>query len=180
MEAPGASEIAPSVDRGPGQYRVDGDAQGAGATLISVDQFAEDIQRYLSGHPILARQDSVTYRLRKFLVRNRLQLATVTMLIVGLSGGLAVSLLQTRRATEALQLAESQRLLAVHENARATAEAHKSEEALASEARQRVIAQQQTTIAEQQRDIAQHETEVAEQRLTDMLELAGRTLFGCP
>ncbi len=177
MEAPRPSQIAPSVDEDLDNIVLMAMRKEPERRYISVDQFAEDIQRYLSGRPILARQDSVTYRLRKFLVRNRLQLGTVTVLIVGLSGGLAVSLLQTRRAEEALQLAESQRLLAVHENARATAEAHKSEEALASEARQRAIAQQQTTIAEQQRDIAQRETAVAEQRLADMLELAGRTLF---
>jgi tetratricopeptide (TPR) repeat protein len=177
MEAPRPSEIAPSVDEDLDNIVLMAMRKEPERRYISVDKFAEDIQRYLSGHPILARQDSVTYRLRKFLVRNRLELAAVMVLIVGLSGGLAVSLLQTRRATEALQLAESQRLLAVHENARATAEAHKSEEALASEAQQRAIAEQQTTIAEQQRDIAQHETEVAEQRLAEMLGLADRTLF---
>ncbi len=177
MEAPRPSEIAPSVDEDLDNIVLMAMRKEPERRYISVDQFAEDIQRYLGGRPILARQDSVTYRLRKFLLRNRLQLATVTVLIVGLSGALAVSLLQTRRATGALQLAESQRLLAVHENARATAEAHKSEEALASEARQRAIAQQQTAIAEQQRDIAQHETEVAEQRLAEMLVLADRTLF---
>ena len=178
MEAPRPSEIAPSVDEDLDNIVLMAMRKEPERRYISVDQFAEDIQRYLSGHPILARQDSVTYRLRKFLVRNRLQLATVTMLIVGLSGGLAVSLRQTRRAEDALRLeGNRQRLLAVHENGRATAEAQRSEGALASEAQQRAIAERQTSIAEEQRDIAQHETEVAEQRLADMLALANRTLF---
>jgi eukaryotic-like serine/threonine-protein kinase len=177
MEAPRPSQIAPSVDEDLDNIVLMAMRKEPERRYQSVDQFSEDIQRYLDGRPILARQNSLSYRLRKFLLRNRLELATVTVLIVGLSGGLVVSLLQTRRADEALRLAESQRVRAVHENARAAAEAHKSEEALASEARQRAIAEHETSIAEQQRDIAQHETAVAEQRLTDMLELAGRTLF---
>ncbi len=178
LEAPRPSQIAPSIDEDLDNIVLMAMRKEPERRYLSVDQFAEDIQRYLNGRPILARQDSVTYRLRKFLVRNRLQLATLTVLIVGLSGGLAVSLLQTRRAEEAVQLAESQRLLAVHENGRATAEAHKSEEAFASEARQRAIAEQQTAIAEQQRDIAQRETQVAGQREDDMIDLANASLFG--
>src|SRR5271170_1815566 len=152
------SQIAPSVDEDLDNIVLMAMRKEPERRYLSVDQFAEDIQRYLDGRPIIARQNSLSYRLRKFVRRNRLVVATASVLIVGLSGALAVSLLQTRRATEALQLAESQRLLAVHENARATAEAHRSEEALAAEARQRAIAERQTSIAEQQRDIAQRET----------------------
>jgi len=177
LEAPRPSEVAPSVDEDLDNIVLMAMRKEPERRYHSADQFAEDIERYLSGRPILARQDSVTYRLRKFLVRNRLELATVSVLIVGLSGGLAVSLLQTRRANEALRLAESQRLVAIHENARATAEARKSEEALASEARQRAIAERQTSIAEEQRDDAQHQKALAEERAKDLLDLSDRALF---
>ncbi len=177
LAVPRPSQIAPSVDEDLDNIVLMAMRKEPERRYHSVDQFAEDIQRYLDGRPILARQDSVTYRLRKFLVRNRLELATVTVLIVGLSGGLASSLLQTRRAEEALRLAESQRLLAMHESARATAEAHRSEEALASEARQRAIAERQTAIAQQERDIAQRQTEVAQRRVGDMIDLANGALF---
>ncbi len=178
MEVPRPSQIAPSVDEDLDNIVLMAMRKEPERRYLSVDQFAEDIQHYLSGRPILARQDSVTYRLRKFVVRNRLELAAATVLFVGLSGGLAVSLLQTRRAGEALRLAESQKLLATHESARATLEAHRSEEALASEARQRGIAEQQTSIAEEQRDIAQRETAVAERRVGDMIDLANGALLG--
>jgi len=38
----------------------------------SVDHLAEDLERYLSGQPVLARGDNVLYRTRKFLWRHRL------------------------------------------------------------------------------------------------------------
>ncbi len=138
-EAPRPSQLAPSVDEDLDNIVLMAMRKEPERRYHSVDQFAEDIQRYLDGRPILARQDSVTYRLRKFLLRNRLELATVTVLIVGLSAVLAVSPVQTRRA-------ESQRLLAIHENTRAKAEARRAEDALASEARQRAIAERQTTL----------------------------------
>ena len=37
----------------------------------SVEQFAADIQRFLDGYPVLARQGDIAYRTRKFIVRNR-------------------------------------------------------------------------------------------------------------
>ena len=89
IEAPRPSQIAPSVDEDLDNIVLMAMRKEPERRYHSVDQFAEDIQRYLTGRPILARQDSVTYRLRKFLVRNRLELATVTVLIVGLSGALA-------------------------------------------------------------------------------------------
>ena len=177
MEVPRPSLVAPSVDEDLDNIVLMAMRKEPERRYHSADQFAEDIERYLSGRAILARQDSVTYRLRKFLGRNRLEIATVTVLILGLSGGLAVSLYQTRRAGEALKIAESQRLLALHENSRATAEARRAEDALASEARQRAIAERQTTIAEEERDVAQRETAVADERVTDLFELANRTLF---
>ena len=36
----------------------------------SVDQFSEDLGRYLEGHPIRARKDTVGYRMSKFATRH--------------------------------------------------------------------------------------------------------------
>jgi eukaryotic-like serine/threonine-protein kinase len=41
----------------------------------SVDQLSDDIRRYLAGLPIAAREDTLRYRLGKFLRRNRLAVA---------------------------------------------------------------------------------------------------------
>ncbi len=44
----------------------------------SADQISEDIGRYMSGLPVIARPDSVSYRVGKFAKRNRASLLAVT------------------------------------------------------------------------------------------------------
>jgi non-specific serine/threonine protein kinase/serine/threonine-protein kinase len=64
----------------------------------SVEQLREDLQRYLDGRPVLARQGSTGYRLRKFIVRHAAAVSGVTLLILVLAGGIVSTLLQARRA----------------------------------------------------------------------------------
>lgn len=53
----------------------------------SVEQLAADIRRYLDGAPVLAAKGSALYRLRKFLVRNRVAVgATVAAMILASAG----------------------------------------------------------------------------------------------
>jgi eukaryotic-like serine/threonine-protein kinase len=53
----------------------------------SVDAFADDVERYLAGEPVLARPDSLAYRTRKFVRRNRVAVlagaVTCCSLLVG-------------------------------------------------------------------------------------------------
>ena len=53
----------------------------------SVEQFAEDIQRHIDGRPVIACADTVVYRTRKFVRRNRWAIAAVTATMVTLAGG---------------------------------------------------------------------------------------------
>ncbi len=62
--------------------------------------FADDLQRYLDGEPVLARPDSTLYRWRKFLVRNRWAAAAVCLVMVALSAGLGVALWQAKIARQ--------------------------------------------------------------------------------
>lgn len=64
----------------------------------SVDQFSEDIRRYLAGLPILAHKDTPGYRARKFIGRHKWGVAAVALLIVSLSVGLITTLWQARIA----------------------------------------------------------------------------------
>jgi len=48
----------------------------------SVNRFADDIARYLGGRPVLARQDSLVYRTRKFVRRNRLTMAAGFLILL--------------------------------------------------------------------------------------------------
>jgi len=75
----------------------------------SVDQLAEDIERYLNGLPVMARQDSFAYRARKFVGRNRLAIAAGALVFGSLVAGLTVSVNQARQAEAARRVAEMQK-----------------------------------------------------------------------
>lgn len=64
----------------------------------SVEQFSEDVRRYLSGLPVTARQDSFSYRASKFIQRNRVAAAIAVLFVVSLIGGLAATYWQFRQA----------------------------------------------------------------------------------
>lgn len=53
--------------------------------------FADDLERYLRGDPVLARPDSAGYRLRKFAARNRFAVAASIAVVAALAIGLAVA-----------------------------------------------------------------------------------------
>jgi serine/threonine protein kinase/tetratricopeptide (TPR) repeat protein len=68
----------------------------------TVDAFRQDLERYRSGQPVLARDVSAWYRTRKFVGRNKLAVASVAMIMAALIIGLGVALWQKQRAdTEA-------------------------------------------------------------------------------
>ncbi len=65
---------------------------------VSVEQFAGDIRRYLEGRPVLARPETLLYRARKFVGRNRVAAAAAVVVLVSLTGGIVATTLQARRA----------------------------------------------------------------------------------
>jgi eukaryotic-like serine/threonine-protein kinase len=64
----------------------------------SVEQFADDVRRHLSGHPVVARRDTFGYRATKFVRRNRLAVAAAIALVLVTSIAFAVTLRQKRIA----------------------------------------------------------------------------------
>ncbi len=52
---------------------------------------------YLAGEPVKARPDSRTYRLRKFIARNKLPVAAASAIVVALGIGLGIALWQAQR-----------------------------------------------------------------------------------
>jgi len=64
----------------------------------TVNQFAEDIERYLKGLPVSARPDSFVYRSGKFLRRNMLGAVAGAVVLASLVGGIAVATWQARIA----------------------------------------------------------------------------------
>lgn len=73
----------------------------------SAAALSEDIERYLLGFPVAARPDTVVYRTRKFLERNRAGVAAALLISASLVAGLIATSWQVRVA--ARQRARAQR-----------------------------------------------------------------------
>ena len=52
--------------------------------MRGIEQFSDDIQRYLSGLPILARKATIRYRSVKFLRRHPVGVFVCALLLIGL------------------------------------------------------------------------------------------------
>ncbi len=72
------------------------------------DAFRQDIERYLAGHAIEAKQDTLWYRSRKFLVRNRVAVAGAAIIMSSLITGLAIALWQAGVARQQARIAKEQ------------------------------------------------------------------------
>jgi len=104
----------------------------------SASEFADDIQNYLTGAPLLAGPESVAYRVKKFVRRNRAIVTAVAAVLAVLVAGVVVSTIFAIRAEQARE-----------KEATARAEAVSA----------RDEAQQAETIAQQQRQRAEEQAE---------------------
>jgi serine/threonine-protein kinase len=62
----------------------------------SAEGMADDLRRYLDHRPVRARPDSLGYRTRKFVSRNRLMLGAATVVVLALAAGAGVAARQAR------------------------------------------------------------------------------------
>jgi eukaryotic-like serine/threonine-protein kinase len=62
----------------------------------SAEGMADDLRRYLHHRPVRARPDSLGYRTRKFVSRNRLMLGAATVVVLALATGAGVAARQAR------------------------------------------------------------------------------------
>ena len=123
----------------------------------TVQAFEADIQSFLSGHPVSARPDSLGYRTRKFMQRNKLPVAIAAMLVLSLIGGVVGTTLGLVRANTEWTRAESN--------------AAKADE-------ERKLAQKQERIAIEQKELAeQRERESREVVLDFYLKVGNEALF---
>ena len=84
-------------------------AKEPGRRYASVEQLADDLEAYRSGHPVRARPDSVAYRLRKAAGRHRVAFAVAGVLAAGL---VAVAIVSARQASLAQRRFEDLRAFA--------------------------------------------------------------------
>ncbi|MDQ4120823.1 MAG: serine/threonine-protein kinase [Acidobacteriota bacterium] len=66
----------------------------------SVEQFAEDVERFLKGQTVRARPNTFSYRAAKFVRRNALAVSAAGLILLVLIGGVATTIWQARRAEQ--------------------------------------------------------------------------------
>ncbi len=69
-----------------------------GDRYASVDQMAEDIRRHLTGQPVLARNNTAAYVMRKFLARHKIGVAAAAVVLIAVLAGVASTLWEARIA----------------------------------------------------------------------------------
>ncbi len=74
----------------------------------SVEQFSEDIRRHLESLPVVARDDTVRYRLAKFTRRHRAAVAAGALAAFMMTAGIITTTLEARRARVQEQLAKQE------------------------------------------------------------------------
>jgi WD40 repeat protein/serine/threonine protein kinase len=103
-----------------------------GRRFQSVEQLAEDIRRHLEGLPLLwAVKDTLLYRTRKFIQRNRVLVAAAALIVLSLLGGVAGTTAALFRAWDAEAEANKRTEDAVKAEVMAVAEQEKTQRALA-------------------------------------------------
>lgn len=105
--AEAAAERGMGLDRLRGELRGDIEtvvrkalAEESGERYASAGDLAADLRRYVESRPVLARRQTVGYRLKKYASRNRGAVAVTTLLAMGLAGALGYGFWQQRRALE--------------------------------------------------------------------------------
>jgi hypothetical protein len=68
----------------------------------SAREFADDVRRYLTDHPVRARRQSHAYRARRFVIRHRLGLAAVAGVLLLLTASVTAVGIERARARRAL------------------------------------------------------------------------------
>jgi serine/threonine protein kinase/tetratricopeptide (TPR) repeat protein len=141
----------------------------------TVGAFSSDVQRYITGEPVLAVPPSMSYRLRKFARKNRAVITTAAAITLLLLGGILVTTWQALRARRA-EAAAQQALLRARAAQQAEAERAAGESAAKRDAEaKRAEAQHQRFRAEAEERIAEEEKRAA-QTVRDFLldKLLGR------
>jgi tetratricopeptide (TPR) repeat protein/tRNA A-37 threonylcarbamoyl transferase component Bud32 len=97
----------------------------------SPSEFAEDIERFLTGRAILARPPSSWYRTQKFVHRHRLPVVSGAIVLLALFAGLLAAGLGFRRALIDRQVAQTALLQSQEDKARADQALARAEEVAA-------------------------------------------------
>ncbi|MEO5561062.1 MAG: serine/threonine-protein kinase, partial [Dokdonella sp.] len=84
-------------------------AKGPERRYASAEALAEDLRRHRAGRPVLARGDDASYRLSKFVGRNRAGVAAASAVVIALVAATAISLHQACVAQRQAQRADAEK-----------------------------------------------------------------------
>ncbi|HEY1242145.1 MAG TPA: protein kinase [Bryobacteraceae bacterium] len=129
----------------------------------SISQILDDVRRYRRGEPVAARGNALSYRIGKFVRRNRAAVALATVLLLIIGAGVASTLHQTGVANRERLLAERR--------------AGEAEQARSETERQRGMAESERERAEARTREAERMRQLAESRHGDVRALATSILF---
>lgn len=125
------------------------------ARYSSVEQFSDDLRRYLEGLPTHARKGTFGYHAVKYVRRYKVPVAAAVLLLFSLVGGIGATSRQAQIARAEQAKAESQRIRAEQALAVADEQRRLAEQALAEVKAQRTRAENALTTAEQRRQQAE-------------------------
>jgi len=129
----------------------------------SAEKLADDIERYLNGLPVSAQNDTVRYRVDKFVRRHKAGVAAASLTAVALIAATIISINFARRANIEREVASSEREKAVSASVRAENE--------------RATAEKERTRAESEKSRAETESDRAIRRFKEVQQLAEFFLF---
>src|SRR4051794_18379619 len=75
---------------------------------VSAAAFAQDLERYLAAKPVTARAPTMSYRMAKFVRRNRIQVIAASLIMAALAAGSAAAGIGFVRATRAEAVARQE------------------------------------------------------------------------
>ena len=136
-------------------------AKEADRRYASAAAMAEDVERYLSSQPILARPPSTMYQIQKFAARNRALVVGVAATFVVLVAGVVASTLFALRAVKAEHVAREALAQALTAEGQADVQRREAETARGLSEVARVEADSQRTIAERESGIAAEQRKAA-------------------
>jgi WD40 repeat protein/serine/threonine protein kinase len=123
----------------------------------TADTFAQDIERYLNGEPVLARPESRWYRARKFVLRNKLAVGASLLIAASLVAGIVATGWEAQVAVAERGRADAKAKESERHRQRAEAETRRAQE-------QGRVAVREQQRAEEQRRIALQEQQHAEEQ----------------
>jgi len=128
----------------------------------SASELAADIVRHLRDEPVMASPPSASYRLGKFIRKNRGPVMALAAVFASLVLGLGASTVLYFRAERQRQEAEVQRAEAVRQRSEAEKQRAEAEDQRAEARRQGERAESQRSLAEQARETADQQRREAE------------------